>query len=154
MKFTAASALSCAALAAASAVTQEKRADCPEASRFGVLQVVPSNLTVGSGFTIHTDFSCARTFGIVPKYTDYYISVPEGNNGHEPPVLLYRRDYNPAGGDWDTFTADVPAAFYFNASYAVEVQVTYPQNGTDGQQYFTMGSTYLPIDLTVPQDPN
>ncbi len=32
-------------------------------------------------------------FGIIPRYIDFYIEVPSGNNGYEPPILLARQDF-------------------------------------------------------------
>ena len=41
--------------------------------------------------TVKADFTCSFSFGIRPKFTDYHIEVPVNNNGHEPPILLARR---------------------------------------------------------------
>ncbi len=104
-----------------------KRLICSEAARFGVLQVVPSDLQTGSvsrfmrymtgwlimpqDFTVHVDFECAvEYFGIIPRYTDFWIEVPSGNNGHEPAILLARRDFTvpePPLSPALTFTAQV-----------------------------------------------
>ena len=60
-------------------------------------------------FTVHADFTCSLYFGIVPEYIDYYIEVPTNNNGHEPPILLARREFHQSTGTppTDTFSASV-----------------------------------------------
>lgn len=45
----------------------------------------------GQTVTIAADFTCSFSFDIQPTFTDYYIEVPVNNNGHEPPILLARR---------------------------------------------------------------
>ncbi|EIW84362.1 hypothetical protein CONPUDRAFT_163506 [Coniophora puteana RWD-64-598 SS2] len=147
MKFSVPTFLTCAAFAATSWALPQRR-DCADSSKFGDLEVVPSNLAPGDSFTVHVDFTCANQLGVYPKYTDYYFAVPVNNNGYEPPVLLYRMDYG--GGTADTFTAQVPDAFQFNASYTLELQATFPLTGTDGSTYYEVGTTYLPLNLTVP----
>ena len=58
--------------------------------------------------TIKADFACSFSFGIVPKFTDYYIEVPVNNNGHEPPILLARRQPSvTAASPTDEFTVEV-----------------------------------------------
>jgi hypothetical protein len=48
-------------------------------------------------------------FGIVPKYIDYYVEVLSGGNGHNPPILLGRREFHQSFNTppTDTFTAFV-----------------------------------------------
>jgi hypothetical protein len=57
--------------------------------------------------TISADFTCAEDqLGIIPAYTDYYVEVFQGNNGHEPPILLARRTLA-SGQLTDNFTVQV-----------------------------------------------
>lgn len=57
---------------------------------------------------INVDLTCAITnFDIVPKFLDYTIEVfAPSNNGHEPPILLARRELEP-GALSDSFTVPV-----------------------------------------------
>ncbi|KZT37294.1 hypothetical protein SISSUDRAFT_1006312 [Sistotremastrum suecicum HHB10207 ss-3] len=125
---------------------------CPESSQFGVLTVSPTTLQPGSTFAINTDFTCSvDQFSIVPKYLDYYIEVPENsNNGHEPPVLLARRQFSTSHGLTDSFTTTVPKLNYFEgAPYVVQVDVTYPIQGTDGEPVYIVGGTEASISLSA-----
>ncbi|KAF7975926.1 hypothetical protein HWV62_8197 [Athelia sp. TMB] len=138
-------------LAAVASATPTKRVTCAEAARFGTLQVVPSTVAVGDSFTVHADFTCSLYFGIVPEYIDYYIEVPTNNNGHEPPILLARREFHQSTGTppTDTFSASIPDAFYFaDAAYVVTLDVTYPTNGTAGTPFYQVGSTETSINIT------
>ncbi|KAK0496625.1 hypothetical protein EDD18DRAFT_1105727 [Armillaria luteobubalina] len=68
-------------------------------------------------------------FGIIPRYTDFYIEVPEPyNNGHEPAILLARRDYTlpaqPLSPNFN-FTAQLPHYPYTaGASYTIFLSTT------------------------------
>ncbi|KZP16725.1 hypothetical protein FIBSPDRAFT_1047360 [Athelia psychrophila] len=138
-------------LAAVASATPTRRVSCAEASRFGNLEVVPSSVAVGGSFTVHADFTCSLYFGIVPEYIDYYIEVTSNNNGHEPPILLARREFHQSTGTppTDTFSASIPDAYYFaNASYQVVLDVTYPSNGTTGAPFYQVGSTETGINIT------
>ncbi|KAK0191958.1 hypothetical protein F5146DRAFT_954224 [Armillaria mellea] len=132
----------------------EKRLNCAEASRFGDVQVVPTNLQPGSDFTVHVDFQCAvEWFGIIPSYTDFYIEVPEPyNNGHEPAILLARRDFTlpaPPLSPALTFTAQLPHSYYTaGAPYTIFLSITYPINGTDGSEVLIQGGVYTDINVT------
>ncbi|KAH0833207.1 hypothetical protein J3R83DRAFT_12239 [Lanmaoa asiatica] len=123
---------------------------CAEASRFGVLTVSPTTLAAGDNLTVNADFNCAiNWFGIIPTYTDYYIEVPVNNNGHEAPILLARRTLTP-GSTSDSFTVQLPGAFYFaNASYVVILDSTYPINGSYGVPYYVVGGIEAPITINV-----
>lgn len=122
---------------------------CAEASRFGTVSVSPTLLSPGDTFTISANFTCAAQYGINPQYTDYYIEVPVNNNGHEPPILLARRtlDPNSATPLFDQFTLQLPYAYYFNASYVVMLETTFPQTGTDGSSYSVVGGIETPITI-------
>ncbi|KAK0452083.1 uncharacterized protein EV420DRAFT_691202 [Desarmillaria tabescens] len=153
MKLTSVLAFALAAVGtSASAIGQ--RQFCPEASRFGNLQVVPSDLQPGTWFTIHADFSCAvNYFGIVPRYTDFYIEVPSGNNGHEPPILVDRREFSlpaPPLSPALTFTAQFPyyPGLFEGAAYALALHTTYPINGTDGSEILVQGGVYAGLNVT------
>jgi hypothetical protein len=43
--------------------------------------------------------------------------------------------------------AQVPAGYYFNASYNLFVQLTYPTNGTDGTPVYVRGGQLQPLTL-------
>ncbi|KAG6845458.1 hypothetical protein H0H87_008818 [Tephrocybe sp. NHM501043] len=131
MKFAIPAALSLVGLVASTTIPRQS---CPEASRFGLLGVSPTTVNPGDEVTVTVDLNCAvNHFGIVPRYLDYTIEVPEAsNNGHEPPILLARRDFT-AGATSDVFTAKVPFASYFaGAPYVIVLRNTYPVQGTDG----------------------
>ncbi|KAG6910821.1 hypothetical protein DXG01_007136 [Tephrocybe rancida] len=110
------------------------RQSCPQASRFGLIGVSPTTVNPGDDITVTVDLNCAiKTFGIIPKYLDYTIEVPAAvNNGHEPPIVLARRDFA-AGATSDVFTTKVPFGNYFaGAAYQVYLRNSYPVQGTDG----------------------
>ncbi|KAK0204290.1 hypothetical protein DFS33DRAFT_1261008 [Desarmillaria ectypa] len=131
-----------------------KRQFCPEAARFGVFQVVPSDLQPGTDFTVHADFTCAvNYFRIIPRYTDFYIEVPSGNNGHEPPILVDRREFTlpaPPLSPALTFTAQFPyfPGLFEGAQYTLSLHTTYPINGTDGKEILIQGEVYESINVT------
>ncbi|KAK0492592.1 hypothetical protein EDD18DRAFT_463064 [Armillaria luteobubalina] len=149
----------------------DKRLSCAEASRFGNVQVVPTNLQPGTDFTINVNLECAvEYFGIIPRYTDFYIEVPEPyNNGHEPAILLARRDYTlPAQplspnfnftaqvremicilGQFIHFLIQLPHYPYTaGASYTIFLSTTYPINGTDGSEVLIQGGVYTVVNIT------
>jgi hypothetical protein len=139
-----------ATLAAVFAVATPATAQaCPEATQFGVLTVSPTTLSPGDTFTVTANFTCSVQFGVNPQYTDYYIEVPVNNNGHEPPILLARRtlDASSATPLFDQFTTQLPYALYFNASYVVMLDTTYPVNGSNGSPYSVVGGVEFPIDI-------
>ncbi|KAJ7459604.1 hypothetical protein B0H11DRAFT_2199145 [Mycena galericulata] len=125
---------------------------CPEAARFGELEVVPSTLAPGDGFTVHVDLRCAAQLGYLPTYMDYYIEVLSNNNGHEAPILLARRTYNLNGtglSPADTFTANLPAWYYFTgAQYSVVFQNSFAKLGPNNNSVITTGSISTPINIT------
>ncbi|KAJ6510723.1 hypothetical protein C8R45DRAFT_1088871 [Mycena sanguinolenta] len=136
-----------AALALSPAATAQ---DCPEAARFGVLEVVPSTLAQGDWFTVHVDLTCAKVLGYLPTYMDYYIEVLSGNNGHEAPILLARRTYNPASiAPADTFTAQLPEWYYFaDAQYSVVFANSFAKPGPTNNSVITQGEISTPINIT------
>ncbi|KZT35059.1 hypothetical protein SISSUDRAFT_1131387 [Sistotremastrum suecicum HHB10207 ss-3] len=148
MKFAIASAvLSLATLARATTFF------CPDASRFGILTVSPTNLSPGDEFTITHNLTCAVTqYDIVPTFLDYYIEVPENqNNGFELPILLARRTFKNSSHPVDEFKVKLPDAGYFtNAPYTVQVDVTYPINGSLSTPYFLVGGTEFGVNITDP----
>lgn len=139
-----------ATLAAVFAVATPAAAQfCSEATRFGVVSVSPTTLSPGDTFTITANFTCAVQYGVNPQYTDYYIEVPVDNNGHESPILLARRTLDPNSTTplFDQFTLQLPYAYYFNASYVVMLETTYPETGTDGSSYSVVGGIETPITI-------
>ena len=96
-------------LLAAVVSAHSARQQCPEAARFGEVSITPSNVAPGDVrpsslptviwnadgcrqiVSVKADFTCSFSFGIRPAFTDYYIEVPVNNNGHEPPIVLTRR---------------------------------------------------------------
>ena len=124
--------------------------------------------------TIKADFTCSFSFGIEPKFTDYHIEVPVNNNGHEPPILLARREPSvSASSPIDQFTVQVrnffflqnikkknlnwpflhiffqiPFAFFVaGAGYVVELDTTYAINGTNGSPVFIVGGVETGITI-------
>ncbi|KAJ7640317.1 hypothetical protein DFH06DRAFT_1000772 [Mycena polygramma] len=137
---------------AALAVAPIANAACPEASRFGQLEVVPSTLAQGDSFTVHVDLECASELGYLPTYMDYYIEVLSNNNGHEAPILLARRTYNLGGtglSPADTFTAELPSWYYFTgAQYSVVFVNSFAKPGPNNNSVITQGSISAPINIT------
>ncbi|GLB40348.1 hypothetical protein LshimejAT787_0802190 [Lyophyllum shimeji] len=153
MKFASSAAvLSLAGLVAASSLNIPRQ-NCPEATRFGVLSVSPTDtpLNPGDNFNVNVDFNCGmNNFGIVPKFLDYTIVVPApNNNGHEQPIVLARRTLA-AGATADTFTAQVPHGFYFKgAQYSLLLTNNYPIKGTDGSEVIVQGGIYAGLNLNT-----
>jgi hypothetical protein len=104
-----------AALVSAAPLMAAAQSSCPEASRFGDVTVTPTTFAPGDvrslsstaldtsnsslrdfpqAFSIRTDFTCSFSRGIVPKFIDYFLAVPQNNNGHEPALLLGRHDFS------------------------------------------------------------
>jgi len=83
---------------------------------------------------------------------DYYLEVPENNNGHEPDILLARKTFaGNASYPIDTINGTIPFAFYFaNTTYAIVMNIIYPINGTNGSPYLVTGGVEIPIDLVLP----
>ncbi|KAG5637699.1 hypothetical protein H0H81_003554 [Sphagnurus paluster] len=140
-------------LASASAIGT--RQSCPQASRFGDLTISPTNTAFNGGdsITVNVDLTCAiNHFGIVPSYLDYTIEVPaSSNNGHEPPILLARRNYV-SGSTSDMFTTQIPYGYYFaGAVNTVVLTNTYAINGTNGDKVYVQGgvSTGITINPSV-----
>ncbi|KAJ6486527.1 hypothetical protein C8R47DRAFT_1047570 [Mycena vitilis] len=127
-------------------------AACPEASRFGQLEVVPSTLAQGDSFTAHVDLECASELGSLPTYMDYYIEVLSNNNGHEAPILLARHTYNLAGtglSPADSLTAELPSWFYVSgAQYSVVFVNSFAQPGPNNNSVITQGWVSAPINIT------
>ncbi|KAJ7669759.1 hypothetical protein B0H17DRAFT_1209518 [Mycena rosella] len=128
------------------------RVQCPEAARFGSLQVVPSTLAPGDSFTVHVDLTCSAQLGYLPTYMDYYIEVLSNNNGHEAPILLARRTYNLSPTDpspADTFTAELPPWYYFEgAQYSVVFQNSFAKSGPNNNSVITTGAISAAINIT------
>ncbi|KZP17709.1 hypothetical protein FIBSPDRAFT_714409, partial [Athelia psychrophila] len=123
---------------------------CPEAARYGSLQVSPSTVAAGDSVNIYTNLTCPLSpqYEIVPKYLDYYIEVLTNNNGHELPILLARREFD-TSLTFDNFTTTIPDGNYFaGAAYSVYVDITYPVNGTTGAPYYQVAGTYGSINIT------
>ncbi|EPQ52616.1 hypothetical protein GLOTRDRAFT_122614 [Gloeophyllum trabeum ATCC 11539] len=145
MKFSVAAAVSSVAALASVASAQF----CPQATQFGTLIVSPTSFAAHDTVTINADFTCAvQYFGHVPKYTDYYLSVPVNNNGHEPDILLAHHE--PAAGTLhENFTVEIPSAYYFSgASYVVTLKNTFASNGPDGTPYYSVGGVEAPVTIT------
>ncbi|KAJ7137440.1 hypothetical protein C8R43DRAFT_1203121 [Mycena crocata] len=127
-------------------------ASCSEASRFGVLQVVPSTLAPGDSFTVHVDLICAKQLGYLPTYMDYYVEVLSNNNGHEAPILLARRTYKlgkTTKAPADTFSAQLPQWYYFNdTQYSIVFQNSFAKSGPKNNSVITTGSISVPINIT------
>jgi len=142
--------LSLAAFSTAASISPLARTSCAEASRFGDLVVVPSTIVPGGdSFTVHADFTCALSFGIVPEYIDYYVKVLSGGNGHIPPILLGRREFHQSFNTppTDTFTAFLPDIDFTGAQCAVFLDTTFPLNATDGKPYYTVGGTEYSVTI-------
>ncbi|TFK49724.1 hypothetical protein OE88DRAFT_1662341 [Heliocybe sulcata] len=124
-------------------------ASCSEAARFGTITVSPTSFSAGDSVTINADFTCSQQMGYAPTYTDYYLEVPQNNNGHEPPVLLARRQ--PAtGAVSDSFSVTIPHGYYFpDAGYNVALENTYSHSGSDGSTIFQVGGVYAPVTLAA-----
>ncbi|KAH7884312.1 hypothetical protein F5I97DRAFT_1929193 [Phlebopus sp. FC_14] len=149
MKFIHAALLaSLATFANGATVNPPSRRGCAEAARFGVVTTSPSSVAPGDSLTINADFNCAiNWFGIIPQYTDYYLEVVTNNNGHEPPILLARRTLLP-GATNDSFTVEIPYAYYFaNTTYTGVLDTTYPVSGTNGTPYSVVGGVYFNVNL-------
>ncbi|KAK7688294.1 hypothetical protein QCA50_008665 [Cerrena zonata] len=156
MKFFGAALLTSLFAMASLAAPEPRQTFCAEAARFGVMQVVPSDLVPGSSYTLHTDFECGISKGYMPKYLDYYLEVPAAvNNGHQAPILIARREFVPPSTSNPeaslTFTAQIPLwdGFVHNSSYVITLHNHYIQNTTDNQEIYLVGGTQVGINLTT-----
>ncbi|KAF8558158.1 hypothetical protein OG21DRAFT_1292705 [Imleria badia] len=149
MQFTIAAIIAAAAAAGLVGAAPQPRQSCSEATQFGVLSLSPTTVAPGEILSVNADFSCAiNYFHNIPEFTDYYITVPVNNNGHEPPILLSRSAFN--GNTSNSLSVVVPIAYYFaNTSYAVTLATTYPVNGPNGMLYSVVGSVDAPITINV-----
>ncbi|KAG5642036.1 hypothetical protein DXG03_003762 [Asterophora parasitica] len=154
MKFAlSATLLSLASLALSASVPPSQQ--CSQATRFGVASVSPNGTTLNADLfiqkiSINVNFSCGiQQFNIVPKYLDYYLEVQEGNNGHQPPILLARREFK-TGATSDSFTVKIPHGYFFpNAKNVVAIWNTYTTKGTDGSNVFVKGGVFVPININA-----
>ncbi|EIW75005.1 hypothetical protein CONPUDRAFT_93718 [Coniophora puteana RWD-64-598 SS2] len=141
MIFTAISALAAASVAAATL--------CAEANKFGALTITPSTaLAGGSNVTGSLDLTCPKEKGYFPTYVDYYLEVPQGNNGYEWPVLLAHNEVD-ASATSDTFNTALPYITYFNASYVVYAQFTYARTDEKQNTYYLIGGTSSGVNITA-----
>lgn len=129
------------------------RQGCPQAVRFGTFTISPSGASFNAGddITVNADFTCGiNNFGIVPRYLDYTIIVPAAaNNGHEPPIVLARREFQ-AGATSDSFTTKIPHGFYFaGAPYSLVMTNTHRINGTDGSEVLVQGGVLVGITINA-----
>ncbi|KZT23126.1 hypothetical protein NEOLEDRAFT_1180350 [Neolentinus lepideus HHB14362 ss-1] len=123
-------------------------AECPEVTRFGRFNVSPTSLSSGDSVTINANFTCAKQLGYVATYTDYYIEVPTNNNGHEPSVMLARRQLA-EDATTDSFTVQIPYGYYFpNASYVIALVNTYATDGTNGLPIYQVGGLSASVNIT------
>jgi len=125
------------------------RASCPQASRFGNLHDLPGNLTTGQSYTVTHDYTCSFEFGMPPNFTDYVLQVTSGGNGHQPSVLVARRTPQVTKeSPLDTFTFEVPFAFYFApASYSLTTITTYPVKGSNGTPFLEQGGFFNGVTI-------
>ncbi|KAJ7820240.1 hypothetical protein B0H14DRAFT_2175490, partial [Mycena olivaceomarginata] len=75
-----------------STMVTAKRGFCPEAARFGNLNVSPSTLSPGKRFTVTANLTCAIQLGNSPTYLDYYIDAV-ARHTVPGPILIARRAY-------------------------------------------------------------
>ncbi|EIW74792.1 hypothetical protein CONPUDRAFT_159572 [Coniophora puteana RWD-64-598 SS2] len=123
------------------AVAGAALASCDEASRFGTFSInATSDKAIVTGQVTHS------YAGIYPKYIDYYLEVPENNNGHESPIILAHNEPK-ANASSDSFTVQIPDAPYWQANYSVLAQLTYPVKGEQGGTYYTTGGVFSGIKI-------
>ncbi|KAJ7923755.1 hypothetical protein B0H13DRAFT_1602222, partial [Mycena leptocephala] len=80
---------------------------CPEAARFGLLNVSPTTLSPGQAFTVTANLTCAIQLGNTPTFLDYYIDAA-ATHTVSGPILIARRTYdNSTSPPIDQFTAVV-----------------------------------------------
>ncbi|KAJ7342880.1 hypothetical protein DFH08DRAFT_236486 [Mycena albidolilacea] len=66
---------SLAALASLATTVSVQSSSCPEAARFGNVNVSPSTLSPGETFTVTANLTCAIQKGNISTFFDYYISA-------------------------------------------------------------------------------
>jgi hypothetical protein len=102
-------------------------------------------LTTGQNVTITANFSCSLDFDIQPMVTDYYIEVLVDNDGHEPLILLARRQPNVTPYSvTDQFTVQV-SLLYISRRSSLQLYLADPFG------FYTAGADYSVIlDNTYP----
>ncbi|KAJ7506912.1 hypothetical protein B0H11DRAFT_1973353 [Mycena galericulata] len=141
--------LSIAALASLAATASAQEGFCPEAARFGSLDVSPTTLSPGQTFTITANLTCAVQLDDTPTFLDYYIDgTSQANIGG--PILLARRTYdNSTSPPIDQFTTTLPAWFYVtDAVYSVRMDDSFARPGPTGESVITVGSISAGINIT------
>jgi len=141
------------ALFASSAFAQ----GCPEALRFGTLNISPEPIVLGQEVTFTANFTCAIELGYKPVYTDYTLVVPASNNsGYQPPIYFARRE-GPSNGT-DSFTVTFDPTYYAfttypDAQYEVLLTSTYvASSDTSYGDTLTTGGVYFPVSITQASD--
>ncbi|KAJ6585667.1 hypothetical protein B0H19DRAFT_926295 [Mycena capillaripes] len=141
--------LSIAALVGLATTVSAQGNFCPEALRFGNVNVSPSTLSPGQTFTITANLTCAIQLDNTPTFLDYYIS---GTSTHamSGPILIARRTYdNSTSPPIDQFTAVLPSWFYFaDAQYSVLMDNSFARPGPTGESVITVGGIFAPINIT------
>ncbi|KAF7364597.1 hypothetical protein MVEN_00328700 [Mycena venus] len=140
---------SIAALASLAATVSAQGNSCPEASRFGNVQVSPSTLSPGETFTVTADLTCAIQLGNTPTFLDYYISAT-ATHTVPGPILIARRTYdNSTSPPIDKFTAVLPHWFYFaDATYSLLMDNSFARAGPTGESVIITGGILTPINIT------
>ncbi|KAJ7861787.1 hypothetical protein B0H14DRAFT_2741292 [Mycena olivaceomarginata] len=140
---------SLAALASIATTVSAQGSSCPEAARFGNVNVSPSTLSPGETFTVTANLTCAIEKGNTPTFLDYYISAT-ATHTVTGPILIARRTYdNTTSPPIDQFTAVLPNWFYFtDATYSLELQNSFARAGPTGESVITTGGILTPINIT------
>ncbi|KAJ7833604.1 hypothetical protein B0H14DRAFT_2800420 [Mycena olivaceomarginata] len=137
------------ALAALATTANAQGSSCPEAARFGNVNVSPSTLSPGETFTVTTNLTCAIQKGNTPTFLDYYISAT-ATHTVTGPILIARRTYdNTTSPPIDQFTAVLPNWFYFtDATYSLLLDNSFARPGPTGESVITTGGILTPINIT------
>ncbi|KAJ6453100.1 hypothetical protein C8R45DRAFT_635593 [Mycena sanguinolenta] len=138
------------AIAAAFATTVIAQGNfCPEAARFGLVNVSPSTLSPGETFTVTANLTCAIELNNTPTFLDYYIDATATHTTGGP-ILIARRTYdNSTSPPIDQFTATLPNWFYFtDATYTFVMDNSFARAGPTGESVITVGGIETPINIT------
>ncbi|KAF8215345.1 hypothetical protein K438DRAFT_1562369 [Mycena galopus ATCC 62051] len=137
------------ALASLATTVSAQGTSCPEAARFGNVNVSPSTLSPGETFTVTANLTCAVQLGNTPTYLDYYIDAV-ATHTVSGPILIARRTYDSSTSPpIDQFTAVLPDWFYFtDATYSLTMDNSFARAGPTGDSVITVGGISTGISIT------
>ncbi|KAF8205316.1 hypothetical protein K438DRAFT_1579371 [Mycena galopus ATCC 62051] len=117
---------------------------CPEASRFGNVDVSPAVLSPGDTFTVTANLTCAIQLGNTPTFLEYHIAAAVTDTDFGP-ILIARRTYDNSTSPRLTSSPrlNLPDWFYVNGTvYSVLMKNSFACLGPTNDSVITTGGIY------------